>query len=167
MGRKGVQNFVCPVYPPLHCLNDSISPVIIPPAQQSCWGGILVSLRPSVRPSVRPCLREHMHWLLFVYIEHQLDTFCLLDIPNNPVCWTCLYWLLKSHYAKYPFGHGCSPCVREMAVHPLPTVLIAHSKVFPLVASWPVRNGCLVNRHRGEIFHYHGHVISHSETTRC
>ena len=120
-----------------------------------------------VRPSVRPCLREHMHWLLFVYIEHQLDTFCLLDIPNNPVCWTCLYWLLKSHYAKYPFGHGCSPCVREMAVHPLPTVLIAHSKVFPLVASWPVRNGCLVNRHRGEIFHYHGHVISHSETTRC
>ena len=113
------------------------------------------------------CLREHMHWLLFVYIEHQLDTFCLLDIPNNPVCWTCLYWLLKSHYAKYPFGHGCSPCVREMAVHPLPTVLIAHSKVFPLVASWPVRNGCLVNRHRGEIFHYHGHVISHSETTRC
>ena len=121
----------------------------------------------AVRPSVRPCLREHMHWLLFVYIEHQLDTFCLLDIPNNPVCWTCLYWLLKSHYAKYPFGHGCSPCVREMAVHPLPTVLIAHSKVFPLVASWPVRNGCLVNRHRGEIFHYHGHVISHSETTRC
>ena len=120
-----------------------------------------------VRLSVRPCLREHMHWLLFVYIEHQLDTFCLLDIPNNPVCWTCLYWLLKSHYAKYPFGHGCSPCVREMAVHPLPTVLIAHSKVFPLVASWPVRNGCLVNRHRGEIFHYHGHVISHSETTRC
>ena len=31
--------------------------VIIPPAQRSCWGGILVSLRPSVRPSVRLSVR--------------------------------------------------------------------------------------------------------------
>ena len=31
--------------------------VIIPPAQRSCWGGILVSLRPSVRPSVCPSVR--------------------------------------------------------------------------------------------------------------
>ena len=28
-----------------------------PPAQRSCWGGILVSLRPSVRPSVCPSVR--------------------------------------------------------------------------------------------------------------
>ena len=28
--------------------------LIIPPTQRSCWGGILVSLRPSVRPSIRP-----------------------------------------------------------------------------------------------------------------
>ena len=31
--------------------------LIIPPAQRSCWGGILVSLRPSVRPSVRLSVR--------------------------------------------------------------------------------------------------------------
>ena len=31
--------------------------LIIPPAQRSCWGGILVSLRPSVRPSVCPSVR--------------------------------------------------------------------------------------------------------------
>ena len=46
---------------------------IIPPAQRSCWGGILVSLRPSVRPSVRPsrmpcplCIIYSYGWILFI-----------------------------------------------------------------------------------------------------
>ena len=33
----------------------SLTFLIIPPAQRSCWGGILVSLRPSVRPA--SCVR--------------------------------------------------------------------------------------------------------------
>ena len=37
--------------------HQSWSIFVIPPAQRSCWGGILVSLRPSVCPSVHPKVR--------------------------------------------------------------------------------------------------------------
>ena len=41
----------------LHAAQGDSWVIIIPPAQRSCWGGILVSLRPSVRPSVRLSVR--------------------------------------------------------------------------------------------------------------
>ena len=48
--------------------------IIIPPAQRSCWGGILVSLRPSVRPSVPHAVSALYHlqlWMDSFHIRHK------------------------------------------------------------------------------------------------
>ena len=55
--------------------------LVIPPAQRSCWGGILVSLRPSVRlsvcPSVRPSVRPSVpHAVSTLYhLQLWMDSF--------------------------------------------------------------------------------------------
>ena len=51
--------------------------IIIPPAQRSCWGGILVSLRPSVRPSVCPSVRPSVpHAVSALYhLQLWMDSF--------------------------------------------------------------------------------------------
>ena len=53
----------------------SITPVniIIPSAQRSCWGGILVSLRPSVRLSVRPSVPHAVSALY--HLQLWMDSF--------------------------------------------------------------------------------------------
>ena len=72
--------------------------VFIPPAQRSCWGGILVSLRPSVRPSVCPSVRPSVRpsrmpcplciiysygWILFILgtNDHYHERVCLAPWP--------------------------------------------------------------------------------------
>ena len=68
--------------------------IIIPPAQQSCWGGILVSLRPSVRLSVRPsvrpsrmpcplCIIYSYGWILFILgtNDHYHERVCRAPWP--------------------------------------------------------------------------------------
>ena len=63
---------------------------IIPPAQQSCWGGILVSLRPSVpRPSRIPCPLCSFYssgWIHFIFMHliKQLQKVCHVQsfLPN-------------------------------------------------------------------------------------
>ena len=52
---------------PLLCFHVVI---IIPPTQQSCWRGILVSLRPSVCPSHTPCplcSAASFGWIHFIF----------------------------------------------------------------------------------------------------
>ena len=51
--------------------------IIIPPAQRSCWGGILVSLLPSVCPSVRPSVRPSVpHAVSALYhLQLWMDSF--------------------------------------------------------------------------------------------
>ena len=51
--------------------------IIPPPAQRSCWGGILVSLRPSVRPSVCPSVRPSVpHAVSALYhLQLWMDSF--------------------------------------------------------------------------------------------
>ena len=51
--------------------------IIIPPAQRSCWGGILVSLRPSVRLSVCPSVRPSVpHAVSALYhLQLWMDSF--------------------------------------------------------------------------------------------
>ena len=72
--------------------------IIIPPAQRSCWGGILVSLRPSVRPSVRPAYSYG--WILFILgtNDHYHERVCRAPWPLTltyifKVIWP---WLRKS-----------------------------------------------------------------------
>ena len=85
--------------------------IIIPPAQRSCWGGILVSLRPSVRlsvcPSVRPsrmpcplCIIYSYGWILFILgtNDHYHERVCRAPWPLTltyifKVIWP---WLRKS-----------------------------------------------------------------------
>ena len=68
--------------------------VIIPSAQRSCWGGILVSLRPSVCPSVRPsvrlsrmpcplCIIYSYGWILFILgtNDHYHERVCRAPWP--------------------------------------------------------------------------------------
>ena len=83
----------------------------IPPAQRSCWGGILVSLRPSVRPSVRLsvrpsrmpcplCIIYSYGWILFILgtNDHYHERVCRAPWPLTltyifKVIWP---WLRKS-----------------------------------------------------------------------
>ena len=64
------------------------------PAQRSCWGGILVSLRPSVCPSVRPsvhpsrmpcplCIIYSYGWILFILgpNDHYHERVCRAPWP--------------------------------------------------------------------------------------
>ena len=80
MGRRGVSQ------------NAGVLVVLVmPPAQRSCWGGILVSLRPSVCPSVRPasaprpsripcplCSFYSSGWIHFIFMHliKQLQKVC-------------------------------------------------------------------------------------------
>ena len=107
-----------------HCLFMQFAPcwklqLIIPPAQRSCWGGILVSLRPSVRPSVCPSVRLSVRpsvrpsrmpcplciiysygWILFILgtTDHYHERVCRAPWPLTltyifKVIWP---WLRKS-----------------------------------------------------------------------
>ena len=83
---------VCPSVTPFsvcsHCrIIMKFSGVIIQP---SCWGGILVSLRPSVRPSVRPsrmpcplCIIYSYGWILFILgtNDHYHERVCRAPWP--------------------------------------------------------------------------------------
>ena len=68
--------------------------LLYPPAQRSCWGGILVSLRPSVRPSVCPsvrpsrmpcplCIIYSYGWILFILgtNDHYHERVCRAPWP--------------------------------------------------------------------------------------
>ena len=90
---------ICP-----HSLSQTF---FIPPAQRSCWGGILVSLRLSVRPSVRPsrmlcplCNIYSYEWILFILgtNDHYHERVCRTPWPLTltyiiKVIWP---WLRKS-----------------------------------------------------------------------
>ena len=62
--------------------------IIIPPAQRSCWGGILVSLRPSVRPSVCPSVRPSVpHAVSALYhLQLWMDSFHIRHKWSLRVC---------------------------------------------------------------------------------
>ena len=71
--------------------------LVIPSAQRSCWGGILVSLRLSVRPSVRPshipcplCSAYSFGWIhfIFVHLIKQLQKVCRVwsFLQNFKIC---------------------------------------------------------------------------------
>ena len=89
---------------------------VIPPTQQSCWGGILVSLRQSVRPSVRPsripcplCSIYSSVWILSIFgtNDHMMRGCVACDDP-----WP---WPISSR----SFGFDLENRVRSVA----PTVL--------------------------------------------
>ena len=101
--------------------NKSLKVIIISPAQRSCWGGILVSLRPSVRLSVRPSVRrsrmpcplcnihssrwilsilgtnDHYHWRVCRAPWPLTLTYIFkVKPPPQRSCWGVYWFLLRS-----------------------------------------------------------------------
>ena len=60
-------------------------PLIIAPAQQSCWGGILVSLRPSIR-LIPPHTTKLLGGILVSLVR---PSICLSVCLSRILCWLC------------------------------------------------------------------------------
>ena len=80
-GTALLMDFKAPGSFEIHWVRQYLVNVVIPPTQQSCWGCILVSLRPSVRPSHIPCplcSAYSSDWIHFIFIHliKQLQKVC-------------------------------------------------------------------------------------------